>query len=115
MVGIFLRQLDQMDHEGGQEDLTGILVGRSQLGGELQCNGRVLLPHLHRSLQAEYVIDGALRQAHGAGHRGTDDVLSLRGIAAVSLDSEAVMRRPSVWNVAVVINQALMAPICTLV
>ena len=35
MVGIFLRQLDQMDHEGGQEDLTGILVGRSQLGGEL--------------------------------------------------------------------------------
>ena len=52
MIGIFLRQLDKVDHEGGQKGLAGALVGLSQIGGEFQCDGRVLLPHLDGGLPA---------------------------------------------------------------
>ena len=36
MVGIFLRQLDKVDHQGGQKGLTGALVGLSQSAGSFR-------------------------------------------------------------------------------
>ena len=52
-------------------------------------NGRIFLPHLDRGLKPQYVVHGAFHQTHSAGDGGTDDVLSLRGKAAVSLDGKS--------------------------
>ena len=41
------------------------------------------------ALQPQHVVDGALHQAHCAGDGGTDDVLPLRGVAAVPPDGES--------------------------
>ena len=52
-------------------------------------NGRIFLPHLDRGFKPQHVVHGAFYQTHSAGDGGTDDVLSLRGKAAVSLDEFA--------------------------
>jgi len=56
----------------------------TQICGELQGDACVLFFDLHRSLQAENVVDGTLNQADGRGNGGADDVRSRLGVAAVT-------------------------------
>ena len=75
-----------MDHQSRQYSLAGPLRLLVQPAG--QAKGDVGIPDLHGRRQAQHIIDDALGEAHRAGHAGSDDVLSLLGVAAVPLGIE---------------------------
>ena len=88
MFGIFLLQLDQVDHQGGQQRLAHLVGLSGQIAGKFQSDGSILLVDLHRGLQPQHVIHGALGEANGAGDGGTEDVFSCLGQAGVPLHGE---------------------------
>ena len=82
-------KLGQTAESTCQKSLTGALGSLSQLGGEVERDGRVLFTNLHCGFQPQHVVDSAFSQTHSAGDCGTDDIFSLAGISAVALNFKA--------------------------
>ena len=90
VLGIFLLQLDEVDHEGGQKRLADLVGFSLQVAGELEGEGSILLVDLDLSLQAQHVVHGALGQAHGAGNGSAEDIFPGVSPSAVALYGEGL-------------------------
>ena len=78
-------ELGEVEHQTGQECLTGALSGLPQSSWEPQGDGCVTFPYFHGCRQTQHVVDGGLHQADSAGDARADDVRALLGLAAVAL------------------------------